>query len=423
QKLGETLSMAFPLAAAVLGSGMNFSSFYTGDSSKVAGGAVDKPPVKIETSMGNIGNAEGWRDKLTQEAITWEGKIPYCLDSIITTQILDHNNPPPYMDCSDFTSSVYLTVLGIDIGRDTKTQIKRGVGKEYDELKVGDLILFDWKGTKEGVDHVGIYIGNGDFIHETGTNENRNYLTNPKQNVRIENLNDSWGVPYGLLKDNICAIRRIIQDDDTYINKKEDGNIRLSLLSNGNEPNSSGPDITKEIYEGVDSSYLGARVNTVIDLQNLSELDILARTIYGECNSGKSDYGQESVAWTIINRMNSGECGDSYKDVVLQRGQYAAVTGGYNETNLARNPQISDDGWKKAVFIAQSILNGKIDQIPNQIGTGMYFRSSDWFDPSNTSHVKNINGQYQLLDGKRWVNIKDVQTFSGNTYFNYGTSN
>ncbi|WP_218639031.1 C39 family peptidase, partial [Paenibacillus sp. FSL H7-0331] len=62
QKLGETLSMAFPLAAAVLGSGMNFSSFYTGDSSKVAGGAVDKPPVKVETRTLGSGNNSGSYD-------------------------------------------------------------------------------------------------------------------------------------------------------------------------------------------------------------------------------------------------------------------------------------------------------------------------------------------------------------------------
>jgi hypothetical protein len=46
QKLGETLSMAFPLAAAVLSTGADFKNFYTGDSARVVQGQVDREVIK-----------------------------------------------------------------------------------------------------------------------------------------------------------------------------------------------------------------------------------------------------------------------------------------------------------------------------------------------------------------------------------------
>ena len=60
------------------------------------------------------GTSESWRLDIAKEAAYWEGKIPYCIDSVIFTQILDRNNPPKYMDCADFTSSVYKTILGVE---------------------------------------------------------------------------------------------------------------------------------------------------------------------------------------------------------------------------------------------------------------------------------------------------------------------
>lgn len=97
-------------------------------------------------------------------------------------------------------------------------------------MKEGDLIIFDWKrGRNEEQngtpDHVGIYIGNGEFIHETGRNTDANNLEEG-QNVKIEKLDKSWGKPYGIIKSNIMEIRRIIQDDGTYLNTdKETGKL------------------------------------------------------------------------------------------------------------------------------------------------------------------------------------------------------
>lgn len=157
------------------------------------------------------GTAESCRDAIIEEARYWIGKIPYCINTVITTMVLDKNSPPPYMDCSDFTSSVYLTVLGINIGGLTSVQIKRGTAVEYKDMKPGDLILFDWE-LDGATNHVGLYAGNGQFIDEHGSNSNPSALDPANQNIRISPITDYQ-------KSRILGIRRIIQDNNTIINK------------------------------------------------------------------------------------------------------------------------------------------------------------------------------------------------------------
>lgn len=77
-------------------------------------------------------------------------------------------------DCSGFTKTVYF-LNGILLPRDASQQVF--VGKPIDtkngfeNLKPGDLLFFGKKDTsnqKEKITHVGIYIGNDEFIHASG---------------------------------------------------------------------------------------------------------------------------------------------------------------------------------------------------------------------------------------------------------------
>ena len=74
-------------------------------------------------------------------------------------------------DCSSFTQYVYKK-NGIDIGRNTEAQWSKGTSIEKDKLKAGDLVFFKntyRSGYKDGVSHVGIYIGNGQFVHNSSS--------------------------------------------------------------------------------------------------------------------------------------------------------------------------------------------------------------------------------------------------------------
>ena len=73
-------------------------------------------------------------------------------------------NGPGGFDCSGFTQYVILNTLGVDIGHDVAGQINSGYWVDWGNWQSGDLVFF--AGTyRDGISHVGIYIGDGQFIH------------------------------------------------------------------------------------------------------------------------------------------------------------------------------------------------------------------------------------------------------------------
>ncbi len=77
-------------------------------------------------------------------------------------------------DCSGFTKIVF-KMNGFELPRDADQQSRLGIevepGKDFENLKPGDLLFFGQKagGDKpEKIVHVGIYLGNKEFIHCSG---------------------------------------------------------------------------------------------------------------------------------------------------------------------------------------------------------------------------------------------------------------
>lgn len=70
---------------------------------------------------------------------------------------------PSGFDCSGFTSYVYRQ-FGYSLNRSASDQLKNGVAVSRGELQPGDLVLFR-KNTSRPASHVGIYIGNNQFVH------------------------------------------------------------------------------------------------------------------------------------------------------------------------------------------------------------------------------------------------------------------
>lgn len=75
------------------------------------------------------------------------------------------------MDCSGFTKTVYF-LNGMIIPRDASQQVHAGMqideNRNFDNLEKGDLLFFGRKATdstQEKVVHVGMWIGNDEFIH------------------------------------------------------------------------------------------------------------------------------------------------------------------------------------------------------------------------------------------------------------------
>ena len=67
-------------------------------------------------------------------------------------------------DCSSYVQYVYKKSLRIDLPRVSAQQAESGRKVKINQLKAGDLVTFDT--LKKGyTSHIGIYIGNNEFIH------------------------------------------------------------------------------------------------------------------------------------------------------------------------------------------------------------------------------------------------------------------
>jgi hypothetical protein len=69
-------------------------------------------------------------------------------------------------DCSGFTMTVY-KLNGLDLPRSSRAQWQKGTYVSRSRMQKGDLVFFRTTGSPK-ISHVGIYEGNGRFIHAPG---------------------------------------------------------------------------------------------------------------------------------------------------------------------------------------------------------------------------------------------------------------
>lgn len=73
---------------------------------------------------------------------------------------------PAGFDCSGLVQYSY-TQAGVDLPRETQVQQHAGIAVDPRSLQPGDLLFFDLDGKKAS--HVGIYLGDGRFVHAPST--------------------------------------------------------------------------------------------------------------------------------------------------------------------------------------------------------------------------------------------------------------
>ena len=87
-------------------------------------------------------------------------------------------SPSTGFDCSGLMYYV-LTQYGYSMKRVANDQMTQGTAISRDNLQVGDLVFF---GYGSYANHVGMYIGNGNFVH----------ASTPSTGVRVNSLNETY---------------------------------------------------------------------------------------------------------------------------------------------------------------------------------------------------------------------------------------
>ena len=88
--------------------------------------------------------------------------VDYAMQYLGTPYVYGGNGPNGF-DCSGFTKYVYKH-FGYTLNRTATDQLANGVSVSRSELQPGDLVFFKYN-TSKPVSHVGIYIGDNQFIH------------------------------------------------------------------------------------------------------------------------------------------------------------------------------------------------------------------------------------------------------------------
>ena len=83
-------------------------------------------------------------------------------------------------DCSGLTGAVY-RLNGLRLPRSSQAQYEAGSSVKIEQARAGDLLFFATGGS-ERVSHVGVYLGQGAFIH----------APRPGQNIRQNDLSDRY---------------------------------------------------------------------------------------------------------------------------------------------------------------------------------------------------------------------------------------
>jgi hypothetical protein len=98
-------------------------------------------------------------------------------------------------DCSGLVLSAFRNALGFDLPHSSRSLASRGARVGLKDLRPGDLVFFNI--TRRAISHVGIYIGEGRFLHSPSTG----------RKVRIDDLSSRyWASRY-------ATARRMLDED------------------------------------------------------------------------------------------------------------------------------------------------------------------------------------------------------------------
>ncbi len=91
------------------------------------------------------------------------GEVAYLAEQYVGTPYRWGGTSPAGFDCTGFVLWVY-SQFGVDLPHNEAGQLASGTNVAADELRPGDVLVFA-NTYRRGLSHVGIYVGNGQFVH------------------------------------------------------------------------------------------------------------------------------------------------------------------------------------------------------------------------------------------------------------------
>lgn len=127
----------------------------------------DKSPILTPTPTDKQKAQSARQSRLSKEALSYRG-----------TRYVWGGDSTDGFDCSGFTEYLYART-GIKLPHSAKMQFSKGTPVEKADLQEGDLVFFNTRGP---ITHVGMYIGNGKFIH----------AANRRRGVTVNSLDEPY---------------------------------------------------------------------------------------------------------------------------------------------------------------------------------------------------------------------------------------
>nr|WP_223807355.1 C40 family peptidase [Lysobacter psychrotolerans] len=154
-------------------------------SSSLAGDSADAAPVTrtvlpeamtfsdrallLATDLNRL-VAPGTMAVLAPNGVVQDGRVKSVLQRALallgTPYRWGGTSPDSGFDCSGLVGYVFRNALGIELPRVSREMAERGQSIDRAALNAGDLVFFGRRGR---VDHVGIYVGEGRFVHAPRT--------------------------------------------------------------------------------------------------------------------------------------------------------------------------------------------------------------------------------------------------------------
>lgn len=206
----DGVTSGFESDVAVLADGAETVSFADLTAIEVASLKIDQPSVLPDTTEDERANRVEVGGSVRVEAPELAGTSAI---SNIIRQVSDEWIGTPYrwggntrrgIDCSAFVQTIMRDALDLNITRTTASQVHEGESVRREDLLPGDLVFFRRRGTR----HVGIYLGNDEFIHASSS-----------RGVTISNLSQ------GYYNRHYWTSRRIIDNPEGFLNSLESQGI------------------------------------------------------------------------------------------------------------------------------------------------------------------------------------------------------